>query len=55
MPDGLAEAAYELIHGRLTDEKRNDVFKPEIAVAAQRPTPRTGCSHTPVATQAAED
>ena len=34
MPDGLAEAAYEMIHGRFTDEQRPGVFKPEIPVAA---------------------
>ena len=34
MPDGLAEAAYETIHGRFTDEQRKGVFGPEIPVAA---------------------
>jgi uncharacterized protein (TIGR03086 family) len=33
MPDGLAEGAYEMIHGRFTDEQRKGVFKPEVAVA----------------------
>jgi uncharacterized protein (TIGR03086 family) len=33
MPDGLPEAAYDMIHGRFTDEQRKGVFKPEIAVA----------------------
>ena len=33
MPDGLAEAAYGLIHGKFTDEQRAGVFKPEIPVA----------------------
>jgi uncharacterized protein (TIGR03086 family) len=32
MPDGLAEAAYEMIHGRLPDEQRRGAFKPELAV-----------------------
>jgi uncharacterized protein (TIGR03086 family) len=32
MPDGLAQAAYDMIHGRFTDEQRKGVFKPEIAV-----------------------
>jgi uncharacterized protein (TIGR03086 family) len=32
MPDGLAEAAYEMIHGRFTDDQRKGVFKPEVAV-----------------------
>ncbi len=34
MPDGLAAAAYETIHGRFTDEQRPGIFKPEIPVAA---------------------
>jgi uncharacterized protein (TIGR03086 family) len=33
MPDGLPEAAYEMIHGRFTDEQRKGIFKPEVAVA----------------------
>ena len=33
MPAGLAEAAYEMIHGRLTDEQRQGAFKPEVAVS----------------------
>jgi uncharacterized protein (TIGR03086 family) len=32
MPEGLPEAAYEVIHGRFTDEQRKGVFKPEISV-----------------------
>jgi uncharacterized protein (TIGR03086 family) len=34
MPAGLPEAAYEMIHGRFTDEQRKGVFKPEIAVGS---------------------
>jgi uncharacterized protein (TIGR03086 family) len=34
MPDGLAQAAYETIHGAFTDEQRKGVFKPEIPVGA---------------------
>jgi uncharacterized protein (TIGR03086 family) len=34
MPDGLAEAAYDMIHGRFTDEQRKGLFKPEVDVAA---------------------
>jgi uncharacterized protein (TIGR03086 family) len=34
MPEGLAQAAYEMIHGRFTDEQRKGVFKPEVAVGA---------------------
>jgi len=33
MPDGLPVAAYSLIHGSFTDEQRQGIFKPEIAVA----------------------
>ena len=32
MPEGLAEAAYETIHGKFTDEQRKGLFKPEVAV-----------------------
>jgi hypothetical protein len=32
MPDGLAEAAYGLIHGKFTDEQRKGLFKPEVKV-----------------------
>jgi uncharacterized protein (TIGR03086 family) len=32
MPEGLAQAAYECIHGRFTDDQRQGVFGPEIAV-----------------------
>jgi uncharacterized protein (TIGR03086 family) len=33
MPDGLAEAAYQTIHGRFTDEQRKGIFGPEVSVA----------------------
>jgi uncharacterized protein (TIGR03086 family) len=32
MPDGLAQAAYDAIHGNFTDEQRKGIFKPEIPV-----------------------
>ena len=32
MPDGLAAAAYECIHGQFSDEQRKGVFGPEIQV-----------------------
>jgi uncharacterized protein (TIGR03086 family) len=32
MPDGLAAAAYEIVHGAFTDDQRKGVFKPEVAV-----------------------
>ena len=34
MPDGLAAAAYEMIHGKFTDEQRKGVFAPEVTVGA---------------------
>jgi uncharacterized protein (TIGR03086 family) len=34
MPDGLPAAAFEMIHGRFTDDQRKGVFKPEIDVRA---------------------
>ncbi len=34
MPDGLPEVAYEMIHGRFTDEQRKGVFKAEVTVGA---------------------
>jgi uncharacterized protein (TIGR03086 family) len=32
MPDGLAAAAYEMVHGKFTDEQRKGVFKPEVPI-----------------------
>jgi uncharacterized protein (TIGR03086 family) len=32
MPDGLARSAYDMIHGRFTDEQRAGTFKPEVPV-----------------------
>ena len=37
MPDGLPEAAYEMIHGRFTEDQRKGVFKPEVQVPADAP------------------
>ncbi|MEO5841794.1 MAG: TIGR03086 family metal-binding protein [Acidimicrobiales bacterium] len=37
MPDGLPEAAYDMIHGRFTDEQRKGVFKPEMDVGPNAP------------------
>jgi uncharacterized protein (TIGR03086 family) len=34
MPEGLPEAAFEMIHGRFTDAQREGVFKPEVKVPA---------------------
>jgi uncharacterized protein (TIGR03086 family) len=34
MPDGLADAAYGLIHGKFTEEQRKGLFKPEVQVGA---------------------
>lgn len=33
MPDGLADAALQMIGGRLTPERRGDAFAPEVEVA----------------------
>jgi len=33
MPKELPEAAYNMIHGRFSDQQRTGVFKPEITVA----------------------
>jgi uncharacterized protein (TIGR03086 family) len=32
MPEGLAESALACIHGKFTEEQRQGVFKPEIAI-----------------------
>ena len=32
MPTGLAQAAYDTVYGRFTEEQRKGVFKPEISV-----------------------
>jgi len=32
MPAGLAQAAYDVMHGAFTDDQRKGVFKPEIEV-----------------------
>ena len=34
MPAGLAEAAFETIHGQFSDEQREGIFKPEVIVDA---------------------
>jgi hypothetical protein len=34
MPEDLAEAAYEVIHGRFTDDQRKGVFAAEVPVGA---------------------
>jgi uncharacterized protein (TIGR03086 family) len=33
MPQGLPEAAFDMIHGRFTEDQRKGVFKPEVKVA----------------------
>lgn len=37
MPEDLAAAAYELVHGAFTDEQRRGVFGPEVPVPADAP------------------
>jgi uncharacterized protein (TIGR03086 family) len=32
MPENCAQAAYTVVHGRLTDAQRNGMFKPEVLV-----------------------
>ena len=32
MPAGLAQAAYDVVHGAFTDDQRTGVFKPEVDV-----------------------
>ena len=32
MPQGLPDAAYEMIHGRFTDDQRKGVFGPEVDI-----------------------
>ena len=34
MPDGLAQAAYDTIYGKFSDEQRGGMFKPEIPIGA---------------------
>jgi uncharacterized protein (TIGR03086 family) len=34
MPEGMPEAAYEMVHGRFTDEQRVGVFEPEVTLPA---------------------
>jgi uncharacterized protein (TIGR03086 family) len=34
MPEGLPAAAFQMIHGRFTDDQRKGVFKPEVKAAA---------------------
>lgn len=34
MPDGLAEAAYDIIHGKMPADQRHGMFKPELPVDA---------------------
>jgi uncharacterized protein (TIGR03086 family) len=34
MPKGLPDAAFQMIHGRFTDDQRKGIFKPELDVPA---------------------
>lgn len=38
MPQGLADASYEMIHGKFTDDQRKGMFKPEVKVSADAST-----------------
>jgi hypothetical protein len=33
MPEGLPTLAYDMIHGRFSDEQRQGVFKPAVKAA----------------------
>jgi len=46
MPAGLPEAAYEMIHGRFTDDQRKGVFKPEVKVATNASAQDTLLAYT---------
>jgi uncharacterized protein (TIGR03086 family) len=46
MPEGLPEAAYAMIHGRVTEEQRKGVFKPEISIAAESSTQQKLLAYT---------
>jgi hypothetical protein len=35
MPEGLAQPAYDHIHGRFTDEQRKGTFGPEITLEGE--------------------
>ncbi len=37
MPQGLAEAAYQMINGRLTADQRKQSFKPEVEIDSKAP------------------
>jgi uncharacterized protein (TIGR03086 family) len=37
MPEGLPDAAFDMIHGRFTEDQRKGVFKPEVKLAADAP------------------
>jgi uncharacterized protein (TIGR03086 family) len=38
MPEGLPSTAYDMIHGRFTDEQRKGVFKPALTLPANAST-----------------
>jgi hypothetical protein len=42
----LPEAAYEMIHGRFTDEQREGIFNPEVTVAADASVQEKLLAHT---------
>ena len=50
MPNGLPDVAFELIHGRFTEEQRKGVFKPEVALPRTR-RPKIACLRTRDATR----
>ena len=38
MPDGLAQAPCEMIHGRFSHDQRKGVFNPELAITSSAST-----------------
>jgi uncharacterized protein (TIGR03086 family) len=46
MPDGLPEAAYDMIHGRFTEAQRKGVFKPEVKLDRKASAQETLLAYT---------
>jgi uncharacterized protein (TIGR03086 family) len=46
MPEGLPEAAFQMIHGRFTDDQRKGVFKPEVDLAGDVSAQETLLAYT---------
>ena len=46
MPDDLAQAAFQMVDGRMPDDQRGDAFKPAVEVPDERSPRRRSCSRT---------